>query len=626
MKRLNQKGFSLVELVVVMAILSIIGIAAFGFFQTSTNAYNNTGAEVNLQYEAQLTQNQLDNLIIDTTKSLDYYYGSDAANRTSILCDTEMSESDPEYKGFLVKNEDAQYLLEWSKSKKTITLKKYVWDASGNLVLDGEPDGDLLAEYVNSFEIDLSRAASKRVVGFRFTFYNENGHKQYVAQHNITMRNRVPINGTVVEEYPDSKGFAKRVEIYYTNDKGDEKKCTDDTIKLEKAGIAQSVLLRAEVIGYNNPRQKVAWALPPELDSSIASIVVIDDTHCRVDLTANAVKTFKVIATAIDEADKLTDVSAHTFIGFKTEGNGNGKGFVRGGEELLKIPLEELVGVKYIDWGFVTIIECEDDGNTVKNYGNRHGELARRLVRDSEGNVVIANAVWGDIEGKDTDPNLKLPYTWNVASENDGKGYYEFNDKWKEEKWSNDHCFVLDETDERLSFGQCYLKVGTYCNWGDGITIEHGFQIAVKAKLYDENGKFIKETPIIGSTTPDKDNRFYLEPVKGTIVNCNNENEFFSSTRDGANSKGVTFKVKKGESIDFQITGHGWYEKPYVEEVFYASGDPSCMLEPDSSKWFDQETGRVHLKIDPNYEGHVNVGLNFYMGGRQLYWVYFQTD
>lgn len=63
----NPKGYSLIELIVVVAILAIVGTAVFGFFLTSSRLYKNDSDEVNLQYESQLAVNQLENLLIDAT-------------------------------------------------------------------------------------------------------------------------------------------------------------------------------------------------------------------------------------------------------------------------------------------------------------------------------------------------------------------------------------------------------------------------------------------------------------------------------------------------------------------------------------------------------------------------------
>ena len=71
---MNNKGFSLIELIITVAILTIITSAILGFIVTGTKSYGNVNEEVELQQEAQLSFNQLSDLIIDSTNGIKYYY------------------------------------------------------------------------------------------------------------------------------------------------------------------------------------------------------------------------------------------------------------------------------------------------------------------------------------------------------------------------------------------------------------------------------------------------------------------------------------------------------------------------------------------------------------------------
>lgn len=64
----KNSGFTLVELVIVMAIMGILGLAVAGFIGTSTKQYKYASKDVDLQYEAQLTMNQIGDLIIDAQR------------------------------------------------------------------------------------------------------------------------------------------------------------------------------------------------------------------------------------------------------------------------------------------------------------------------------------------------------------------------------------------------------------------------------------------------------------------------------------------------------------------------------------------------------------------------------
>lgn len=67
MKKLDNRGLSLVELICAMAILSIIGTIVGGILVVSAKSYDTGINEAELQQEAQMVVNQINDLVIDTT-------------------------------------------------------------------------------------------------------------------------------------------------------------------------------------------------------------------------------------------------------------------------------------------------------------------------------------------------------------------------------------------------------------------------------------------------------------------------------------------------------------------------------------------------------------------------------
>lgn len=63
----DEKGFSLIELIVSMAILVIVGIAIMGFFTYSVGQYTRGNEETTMQVETQTTQNQLQEMLLQTS-------------------------------------------------------------------------------------------------------------------------------------------------------------------------------------------------------------------------------------------------------------------------------------------------------------------------------------------------------------------------------------------------------------------------------------------------------------------------------------------------------------------------------------------------------------------------------
>ena len=64
-RKMNDHGFTLVEVLVTVAILGIAIGAIGGFMVVGARSFSSTSSEVNLQYESQLAYNQLQDLIVD---------------------------------------------------------------------------------------------------------------------------------------------------------------------------------------------------------------------------------------------------------------------------------------------------------------------------------------------------------------------------------------------------------------------------------------------------------------------------------------------------------------------------------------------------------------------------------
>ena len=64
--RKDHKGFTLVELIIAIAILAIVTLAVCGFIVVGSRSYTSANTDIMLQQEAQLALNQISDVIIDT--------------------------------------------------------------------------------------------------------------------------------------------------------------------------------------------------------------------------------------------------------------------------------------------------------------------------------------------------------------------------------------------------------------------------------------------------------------------------------------------------------------------------------------------------------------------------------
>ena len=125
-KRLNKdnRGFSLIELVIAVALLSVVGTAVFGFMTVGAKTFSTTSSEVNLQNESQLAFNQMQDIIIDTAVGIDYgYYTGSFATRVNVADDSQIP-ANCEGKYLLMYNTDKVYELMWEQNVSDPTLSK----------------------------------------------------------------------------------------------------------------------------------------------------------------------------------------------------------------------------------------------------------------------------------------------------------------------------------------------------------------------------------------------------------------------------------------------------------------------------------------------------------------------
>ncbi len=185
MKKKNQ-GFTLVELIVTIAILALAGIGIGTIISQALKHYRISNAEVNLQEESQLVGNQLMNLVIDandgvsmSSGKLNIYHYDDAEDVRS------------------------KTVIAYQEATHTLTYTRYTAETSGSdwLPVDGETE-ECLAEYVTGFSVKLFDAAGKelastgdrgdtRVRQVQMKISYELDGESYAFDQTVTLRNEV---------------------------------------------------------------------------------------------------------------------------------------------------------------------------------------------------------------------------------------------------------------------------------------------------------------------------------------------------------------------------------------------------------------------------------------------------
>lgn len=214
--RKNQKGFTLVELIIAVAILAIVTLAVSGFIVVGSRSYTSANTDIMLQQDAQLALNQISDVIIDTTESISYS-GLVGGSMQTVLKDSEFSgevtdkclavvNKKPETDDL---NQNPSYWFYYSKDDETIYFNEVdLYDGiadpdagpTASEIKDkfdaASTDKAVLAEHVTEFSVDISQFEQNRVVMLALTF--ENGNRMYTTSNNVTVRNRIAINDITV--------------------------------------------------------------------------------------------------------------------------------------------------------------------------------------------------------------------------------------------------------------------------------------------------------------------------------------------------------------------------------------------------------------------------------------------
>ena len=194
----ENKGFSLIELIIVIAIFSVVSVAIGGFLLAAQRSYAVSANELDIQEEAQLVANQLQEMILDTSLGISYQYVVVDAAGTELIdymtddASTVLPEGDLAKKELFIYGLNYYYHIYWNKETSELYLVEYEKTGATPQLADGMPStGVVLGEFVTDFDVNLSHVASDKMVSFDVEFKKPGGERAYTVSRNICIRNNI---------------------------------------------------------------------------------------------------------------------------------------------------------------------------------------------------------------------------------------------------------------------------------------------------------------------------------------------------------------------------------------------------------------------------------------------------
>ena len=106
MKQRN-KGFTLMELIISIAIMAIVGGMLGGLLYLGTHGFKSVTQEENLQSDAQMVFSQIENYVIDADVSINYCVSASESDvGEAVLCDDEYTGGEISHKQLTIYSRD----------------------------------------------------------------------------------------------------------------------------------------------------------------------------------------------------------------------------------------------------------------------------------------------------------------------------------------------------------------------------------------------------------------------------------------------------------------------------------------------------------------------------------------
>ena len=184
----NNKGYTLVEMIVVIAIISIFTATIFGIISTASSMMKRTSGNTTVQMSLQKVADSIENLILKANKNIYSAYGNSQRVTAPIEGDTSRKEEKSLYVTYSEGTQETDIWLDtitWNPNTKKLTYE-HISNNKSSVTQKEE-----LATGVSWFHIDTSHVEEDGTVYFQITI-EKNGVDISLSQ-SVYVRNKVTV-------------------------------------------------------------------------------------------------------------------------------------------------------------------------------------------------------------------------------------------------------------------------------------------------------------------------------------------------------------------------------------------------------------------------------------------------
>lgn len=668
-KKNNNAGFTLIEMIVTVAIIAIFSGVVVTLITTGSSLFRGVSGNTKAQVDAQETLDEIEDLIIDANRSVYYAYGSGTSMGDQIRSDID--DSNTVSKTFIACNEyengdgTSRYVfdvLDWvgSEGKLYYSQREYTkasssteddengtGDNSGTQRTDDDngiseqsaangittftaedtgsvSDSDsglkkakdskelitrsVFAEGIKNFTADVTKVESERIVRFRLT--TEKNGKKVKTLHTVNLRNRIQVMK------PDD-AFAT---------------ASSTNIEITIVGAPDSIDAgKSKILGYDligdgsiDPTT-LEWKIVDGTDKGY--FPDLDLTYGKLTINDNATGTITVIVSAKTADGKQTVTSApvtikinntKTVTGIQTENN----------EIILGLDTEATVSYDlndYIKWSEVYNDNTNSGNSYVKVTWNGGGNgttvqenglisIEKNVGTSVANGVVQVNAIY-ESNGKKFSAEAKINLA-RLEIVNPFGEYYLGDNKVKPE-----YNYYIGGEKKNLTSAPQFTVDGMTYQEGDAFTAEENGSWKAKATISVNTGsmatghsEFIVNTDYYGMNVWCK-NKVSGQNVTtvypGNTYDCsyyNGSTGFYvdADRKDSSWKYSVQWKILKSSSKNTKVSNDLFYNDQHSAKLYVDENEQGFSISAELIFYVEDNNEKI---IKRRYKGVTNVGV-----------------